>query len=123
MIKPTLLEKSLAWSVHIFTASGLLAGFMAILAVQAHNWRAAMFWLLACLVIDGIDGMAISSITFVAFTMALFLRAENDYILSLILLLLGTANLGVIYFNWPPAKVFIGDTGSSFNSYALSAII
>ncbi len=56
MTKPTILQKSLAWSVHIFTASGLLAGFMAILAVQAHDWRTAMFWLLACLVIDGIDG-------------------------------------------------------------------
>lgn len=56
MTKPTMLEKSLAWSVHIFTASGLLAGFMAILAINEHDWRAAMFWLLACLIIDGIDG-------------------------------------------------------------------
>ena len=56
MTKPTLLEKTLAWSVHIFTASGLLTGFMAILAIQEHNWRNAMFWLLACLIIDGIDG-------------------------------------------------------------------
>jgi len=56
MIKPTLIEKSLAWSVHIFTASGLLAGFMAILAINEHDWRSTMFWLLACLIIDGIDG-------------------------------------------------------------------
>jgi phosphatidylcholine synthase len=51
-----LLEKTFAWSVHIFTACGLLAGFMAIIAVNAGNWRAAMLWLLAALVIDGIDG-------------------------------------------------------------------
>jgi len=56
MTKPTLLEKTLAWSVHIFTASGLLAGFMAILAINDHDWRSTMFWLLACLIIDGIDG-------------------------------------------------------------------
>ncbi len=49
-------EKILAWSVHIFTASGLLAGFMAILAITAKNWRAAMAWLLVSLVIDGVDG-------------------------------------------------------------------
>jgi len=55
MIKPTLIEKSLAWSVHIFTASGLLAGFMAILAINEHDWRSTMFWLLACLIIDGIE--------------------------------------------------------------------
>ncbi len=52
----SILEKTLAWSVHLFTASGLLAGFMAILAINEKNWRAAMAWLLAALVIDGVDG-------------------------------------------------------------------
>ena len=50
------LDKALAWSVHIFSASGLLAGFMAILAINAKNWRAAMAWLLVTFLIDGIDG-------------------------------------------------------------------
>ena len=56
MTKPTFIQKTLAWSVHIFTASGLLTGFMAILAINEKDWRSAMFWLLAALVIDGIDG-------------------------------------------------------------------
>jgi len=56
MSKPTFVQKSLAWSVHIFTASGLLTGFMAILAINEGDWRATMFWLLAALIIDGIDG-------------------------------------------------------------------
>ena len=34
----------------------LLAGFMAILAINAKNWRAAMAWLLVTFLIDGIDG-------------------------------------------------------------------
>lgn len=40
----------------MFTASGLLAGFMAILAINEKDWRATMFWLIAALIIDGIDG-------------------------------------------------------------------
>ena len=52
----TTLDKALAWSVHIFSASGLLAGFMAILAINAKNWRSAMAWLFVALLIDGIDG-------------------------------------------------------------------
>ena len=40
----------------MFTASGLIAGFLAVLAIQAHDWRAATFWMLLTLVIDGIDG-------------------------------------------------------------------
>ena len=50
------LQKVLAWSVHIFTASGLVAGFMAILSINVKDWRTAMFWLFIALVIDGIDG-------------------------------------------------------------------
>ncbi|MEL7159895.1 MAG: hypothetical protein AAFN92_03995 [Bacteroidota bacterium] len=45
-----------AWLVHIFTASGLLAGFLGLLAAVAGDYRAAMLWMLATLVIDGIDG-------------------------------------------------------------------
>ncbi len=49
-------QKAIAWGVHLFSASGLLAGFMAILAITEKNWRSAMAWLLVCLLIDGIDG-------------------------------------------------------------------
>lgn len=53
---PSPLQKTLAWAVHIFTASGMVAGFMAILAINEKDWREAMFWLILCLIIDGIDG-------------------------------------------------------------------
>ncbi|HRI28340.1 MAG TPA: CDP-alcohol phosphatidyltransferase family protein [Chitinophagales bacterium] len=46
----------LAWLVHLFTASGIVAGFLALTAVAAHDWRMAMFWLLVSQIIDGIDG-------------------------------------------------------------------
>lgn len=49
-------SKFLAWFTHFFTASGLLAGFMAILAIAEKNWRSAMAWLLVALAIDGFDG-------------------------------------------------------------------
>lgn len=52
----SLLDKTLAWAVHLFTASGILLGFMAILAIQAHDWREAMLWLIGCFIIDGVDG-------------------------------------------------------------------
>ena len=50
------LQKTFAWSVHLFTASGLVAGFLALLAVQQKDWRTAMLWLIAALIIDGLDG-------------------------------------------------------------------
>ncbi|SEP95440.1 CDP-alcohol phosphatidyltransferase family protein [Neolewinella agarilytica] len=48
--------KIFAWLVHIFTASGLLAGFMGLLSAIEGDYRTAMFWMLATLIIDGIDG-------------------------------------------------------------------
>ena len=49
-------QRAAAWAVHAFTASGLLPAFLAILAIEARDWRTAMLMLIACLVIDGIDG-------------------------------------------------------------------
>lgn len=52
----SLIQKLLAWGVHLFTASGLIAAFMSILAINAQDWREAMLWLFLALFIDGIDG-------------------------------------------------------------------
>ena len=48
--------KIAAFLVHILTASGILTGFMAILAINRSDWREGMMWLLVYLIIDGIDG-------------------------------------------------------------------
>ncbi len=49
-------EKALAFSVHLFTSSGLIAAFMAMRAIMNGAWRETMVWLIITLVIDGIDG-------------------------------------------------------------------
>jgi len=50
------LDKILAWGVHLFTASGLIPAFLAILAIDRQDWRWAMIWLVVALLIDGLDG-------------------------------------------------------------------
>lgn len=45
-----------AWFVHLFTASGILTVFMALIETGEKDFRAAMLWLIAAQVIDGIDG-------------------------------------------------------------------
>lgn len=49
-------DKAKAWGVHLFTATGVLTVFMAILATAEGDFRSAMFWLLAAQLIDGVDG-------------------------------------------------------------------
>lgn len=45
-----------AWLVHLLTASGLLCGFLAILAITAENWRLALLWMSVAVAVDAIDG-------------------------------------------------------------------
>jgi len=45
-----------AWLVHLFTASGMITVFMALIAATESDFRAAMLWLIAAQIIDGVDG-------------------------------------------------------------------
>ena len=74
--------------------------------------------------IDGIDGLAagISSIYFITIAViALILNQMGglDIILSIIM---AGATLGFLVHNFPPASIFMGDTGSLFLGYIISVI-
>ena len=45
-----------AWAVHALTASGVVLALLALAAVERQQWREALLWLFAALVVDGIDG-------------------------------------------------------------------
>lgn len=49
-------KKGIAWSVHAFTASGIIAGFLALVAVLKNDAVEAFMWLGVALFVDGIDG-------------------------------------------------------------------
>ncbi len=53
---PTKKEKALAWSVHLYTASGALFGLLAILAVIEEKWVLAFVWMMVTMFIDAVDG-------------------------------------------------------------------
>jgi phosphatidylcholine synthase len=54
---PLHLKKALAWSVHLFTATGAVWGLLTLLAVFEQNWRAAILWMIIAMFVDGFDGM------------------------------------------------------------------
>lgn len=49
-------RKLLAWAVHIFTASGLITGFLALVAIVHRDWRTALLLLFIAVLIDTVDG-------------------------------------------------------------------
>ena len=73
--------------------------------------------------IDGIDAMASAATIFIGVAMGLVMAIQGQSDLALILGSLAVASIGFLMFNWPPAKMFLGDSGSSFISYILSAVM
>ena len=74
--------------------------------------------------IDGLDGLAsgISTIYFATIAVIAFVLNQKgglDIILSLIMV---GATLGFLAHNFPPASIFLGDTGSYFLGYIISVI-
>jgi UDP-N-acetylmuramyl pentapeptide phosphotransferase/UDP-N-acetylglucosamine-1-phosphate transferase len=71
---------------------------------------------------DGIDGIAGCQAVAAGLGWSILgaLRGEPE-IVALALLLAG-ANLGFLTRNWPPAKVFMGDVGSTFLGFAFAAL-
>ena len=55
-INPVNKKKLTAWAVHGFTASGIVLGFLAIVAILNDDRVAAFLWLGLALLVDGIDG-------------------------------------------------------------------
>ncbi len=51
------MRRTLAWSVHLFTATGAVWGFLAILAIFEQNWRMVFVWQIVAMFVDGFDGM------------------------------------------------------------------
>ena len=49
-------QKTLAWGVHLFTASGAAWGLLAVVAIQNHEWKAAMLWMVMAIIVDGVHG-------------------------------------------------------------------
>jgi UDP-GlcNAc:undecaprenyl-phosphate/decaprenyl-phosphate GlcNAc-1-phosphate transferase len=72
--------------------------------------------------IDGVDGLAAGVVAIVAATilLAAINRGQTDIII-LSGALMG-ACLGFLFFNWHPARVFMGDSGSNFLGFTLAAL-
>lgn len=72
--------------------------------------------------IDGLDGLAtgVSIIIFATFAYMAF-AAGTELILTFSILLM-SAGLGFLVYNFNPAKIFLGDTGSMFFGYGIAVL-
>ena len=72
---------------------------------------------------DGIDGIAAVEVTTVSVGGALlYLLAVPGDVRWMTPLVVAGATLGFLRWNWPPAKIFMGDVGSGFLGLVLAAL-
>ena len=90
--------------------------FGAVLAVLGIIWMINLFNFM-----DGIDGIAGVEAATVAFGAALLLWLSGHASQALLMLVVGAGSLGFLVWNWPPAKIFMGDVGSSFLGFVFGS--
>jgi Fuc2NAc and GlcNAc transferase len=84
----------------------------------------ALVWLINLFnFMDGIDGIAGSEAIIISLGMVLILISVGEFSsLALVNISLSGACLGFLVWNWPPAKIFMGDAGSASLGFMLGAI-
>jgi UDP-N-acetylmuramyl pentapeptide phosphotransferase/UDP-N-acetylglucosamine-1-phosphate transferase len=104
LVWPGLLHLDLGWAAVPFTIL-LIAGF-----TNAYNFM------------DGADGIAGSQAVVAGIGWCGAGLAIHDPLLAVAGAVIAAASLGFLFFNWPPASIFMGDVGSSFLGFSLAAL-
>ena len=90
------------------------------------SFPATVIWFLLLInsfnLIDGIDGLATGIAVIVSMILIVVSYRYNNTFLLISALLFCLTNLAFLRFNFPPAKIFLGDTGSQFLGFFLAAI-
>ena len=73
---------------------------------------------------DGVDGMAASGAVYVALALIVVLLMLDGFSSDVLLLsCLALSCSGFLIYNWPPASIFMGDSGSVFLGYLYGSLI
>ena len=85
-----------------------------------------VFWLVgitnAFNLIDGLDGLASGAAMFALTTMFVVATVNGQSGAAVLTIVLAGATLGFLFFNFPPASIFLGDSGSLFLGFMLAGV-
>lgn len=87
---------------------------------------ATVFWIVGLTntvnLIDGLDGLAAGVSTIASITIFLVALQQDVMVVALFTAALAGAALGFLRYNFNPARIFMGDTGSMFLGFTLAGI-
>ena len=89
-------------------------------------WPLTILWIVGMTVsinfIDGLDGLAAGIAAIACAVIAVTASCSGQFVLAIIALSLLGSLTGFLFFNFNPAKVFMGDCGSMFIGFALASL-
>lgn len=100
----------------IMTKIALLPGWVNVLITA--GW--VLFITNAFNLLDIMDGLTSGIVIIISLTLLTISVINNDVFSSVILIALLGTHLGFLRYNYPPAKLYMGDTGSLFSGFVLA---
>ena len=93
---------------------GILGSAVAIVGI--------VWWINLYNFMDGIDGIAAGQALSVATFAGVLLFLAGDRGLALLSFVLAGSAVGFLFYNWPPARIFMGDVGSGFLGFTFAVL-
>lgn len=130
-IKPVVKLSGQLVAASFLVSSGLIIErvtlpFIGMIDLGFFSVLITVFWVVgitnAINLIDGLDGLA-TGVSSIALTSMFIMAITDAQVMAayLCIVLIG-ANLGFLYHNFHPAKIYMGDTGSNFLGYMIASI-
>jgi UDP-N-acetylmuramyl pentapeptide phosphotransferase/UDP-N-acetylglucosamine-1-phosphate transferase len=117
------LSAAVRFPVHV------IAAVIVVLGAGSWTWIGLLLtciWIVAVTNIynfmDGIDGIAGSQAVVAGVAWAILGAAFQERAIAALGGVLAAAALGFLAHNWPPARIFMGDTGSAFLGFLFAAL-
>ncbi len=111
------------WAVHCIRqeagvqVGGYLLHWRGLIAVIGVVWMINLFNFM-----DGIDGIAAMEASTVALSGAVLAGIAGNFDPVLISWVFACACAGFLVWNWPPARIFLGDVGSGYLGYVIAVL-
>jgi UDP-GlcNAc:undecaprenyl-phosphate GlcNAc-1-phosphate transferase len=90
------------------------------------SYALTVFWFVlfinAVNLIDGLDGLAAGITFFACAVMVILAMVKGNLLLAMLFAALAGSTLGFLRYNFNPASIFLGDSGSYFLGYSIAAL-